>query len=158
MSRCSRPVALDQRKIPTDFQALVLVNGQPRKVTRGMLWRGGIRQIVRPLLEHLPHLLHVPIPIIDRGHAPIGMPEHSLDELVARIAEAFREACRNRPTQIERTSEATHDQPGATFLVDPRNETRRELFDAMKVAESLGKLTRPTTQPATPPEVVSCGR
>lgn len=39
------------------------------------------------------------------------------------------------------TSEATHEQPGTTFLVDPRNGSRRALFDAVKVAESLGKLT-----------------
>ena len=64
--------------------------------------RRRIRQIIRPLLERLAHLLHVPIPIVDRGHAPVGMPEHSLDELVARIAEAFCEARRDRPTQIVR--------------------------------------------------------
>ncbi len=39
------------------------------------------------------------------------------------------------------TSEATHDHPGTTFLVDPRNGTRRPLFDAASVAESLGRLT-----------------
>ena len=67
-----------------------------------MLRRGRIRQIIRPLLERLPHLLHVPVPIVDCGHAPIGVAEDSLDELVARIAEAFREARRDRPTQIVR--------------------------------------------------------
>ena len=67
-----------------------------------MLRRRRTRQIIRPLLERLPHLLHVPIPMVDRGHAPVGMPEDSLDELVARIAEAFREARRDGPTQIVR--------------------------------------------------------
>jgi len=39
------------------------------------------------------------------------------------------------------TSEATHDQPGTTFLVDPGKGTRKAFFDAAKVAESLEKLT-----------------
>jgi hypothetical protein len=65
-----------------------------------MLRRICIRQIIRPLLERLPHLLHVPIPIVNRGHAPIGVAEHSLDELVAGVPKAFRQARRYRPTQI----------------------------------------------------------
>ena len=38
------------------------------------------------------------------------------------------------------TSEATHDHPGTTFLVDPGKGTRTAFFDAAKVAHSLGPL------------------
>lgn len=44
-------------------------------------------------------------------------------------------------TRFYYTSEATHDHPGTTFLVDPSNGTRRPLFDAQRVAQSLGRLT-----------------
>src|SRR6185312_10973150 len=44
-------------------------------------------------------------------------------------------------TRFYYTSEATHDHPGTTFLVDPRNGSRSPLFDAAGVAESLALLT-----------------
>lgn len=40
------------------------------------------------------------------------MPEHSPDELIARIAEAFREACRDGPTQIVRAELLCELLPG----------------------------------------------
>src|SRR6185437_11557610 len=101
-SRRSWLATLDQWEIPADFEALVLVKGQPRRRTQGMLRRGRVRQIIRPLLEGLPHLLYVPVPVVNRSHAAIGMAEHSFDELVARIAEALREARRDGPAQIVR--------------------------------------------------------
>jgi dipeptidyl aminopeptidase/acylaminoacyl peptidase len=44
-------------------------------------------------------------------------------------------------TRFYYASEATHDHPGTTFLVDPRSAVRRPLFDAARVAGSLGSLT-----------------
>lgn len=44
-------------------------------------------------------------------------------------------------TRFYYTSEATGDHPGTTFLVDPKDGTRRPLFDAPSVAQSLGNLT-----------------
>src|SRR6185312_1031383 len=100
-SRCSWLGALDRWEIPTDVRALVLMNGKPRERSRRML-RRRIRQIVRPLLESLAHRFHVPVPIVNCGHTAVGMPEYPLNELVARVPQAFCEARRDRPTQIVR--------------------------------------------------------
>jgi dipeptidyl aminopeptidase/acylaminoacyl peptidase len=44
------------------------------------------------------------------------------------------------------TSKAAHDRPGTTLLVDPRDGSRRPLFDAARVGASLAGLTHTTIE------------
>src|SRR5438445_12662475 len=93
------------------------------------------KQHPRPLLEHASHLLHIAIAVVDRSHGPVGMPEHSLDQLLAPHAQGFCDPGRHRSAQVVRGPRHRHSL--ATPGTDGPHHARLRLRPSARAPASL---------------------